>query len=208
MSASVRVARARAIFGLPEPETPAGHPAPGEHPLDHLLRLRSGQVAYITGPSGSGKSTLLGALREALDRLGAPRVWVEEPARDAHAVIDTLPGPVGKAVRTLALAGLGEAAIAIRPVRLLSEGERARLGLARAMHIARRGGWVLCDEFARGLDAWTGAGIARALAPWARRARVRLVLAGAREEYAGSIAPTLLIGAGPRARWTWLEGTP
>ncbi|MCC6284211.1 MAG: hypothetical protein IT439_02740 [Phycisphaerales bacterium] len=202
MIPSARASRVRAIFGLPE-AAPAQPPAPGAHALDQLLRLGAGQVAYVTGPSGSGKSTLLGALRHALRLLGARVIEVAEPPDGPEAAIDLLPGPVGRALRALALAGLGEAPLAVRPAFLLSEGERARLALARALHGARPRAWVLGDEFARGLDAWTSASIACGMARWAARARVRLVLAGSREELAGAIRPALLVGAGPCPAWTW-----
>jgi ABC-type ATPase with predicted acetyltransferase domain len=208
MTPSWRSARARAIFGLPETEASSATSSPGTHALDQLLGLGAGQVAYITGPSGSGKSTLLRALRQALTRLGARVIDVGEAPRSPQATIDLLPGPVGRALRSLALAGLAEAPLALRAANELSEGERARLALAQALHAAKPGTWVLGDELARGLDAWTSASIAMGLAPWAARARVRLVLAGSREELACAIRPALLVLAGARPAWTWLENTP
>lgn len=208
MTTSVRSARARAIFGLPETEANSATCAPGTHALDQLLGLRAGQAAYITGPSGSGKSTLLRALRHALTQLGARVIDVGEAPHSPRATIDLLPGPVGRALRSLALAGLAEAPLALRAANELSEGERARLALAQALHAAKPGAWVLGDELARGLDAWTSASIAMGLAPWAARARVRLVLAGSREELACAIRPALLVLAGARPAWTWLVNTP
>ncbi|MBX3363376.1 MAG: hypothetical protein KF866_01315 [Phycisphaeraceae bacterium] len=198
---SRRAARALALFGLPD------GPRPGMTDRDRLALAQRiaentppASVTFITGPSGGGKSRLARTLQAVLDAREDAPVVVPRPERASPlfrpgaSVIDLLPGPVGHALAALAGAGLGEARLIAEPVEALSDGQRARLLLARAMLASRAsGGWVLADEFCTHLDTPTARSVCRAMARWARRERRRLVCVSARDELLEALSPEGLI---------------
>ena len=157
--------------------------------------LRAGGVCVVTGASGAGKSMVLRALRERLGRRGRPAVVVGPPP-SGRAVIDAVPGTVGEALRALASAGLGEAPLLARRAADLSDGQRARLGLARGFVAAQRAGTgatLVVDELGSGIDAVTRESVARGLARWARRLGVRVAAATVHEGVASVMRPDLVL---------------
>lgn len=203
MPISVRAARALATFGIvPDPAALAArHAARLTRARDIAgalrTRLAPGQIALITGPSGSGKSTILRQLRAALE--GSTCIITPTTSRHTGMLIDALPGPLDRALGTLASAGLADAELFARPAAHLSDGERARLVLAQALHRAackaRRGqhAWILLDEFTAPLDRHTALGVAAALSRHIRRSTTRLVVATAHDDVASSLRPDILI---------------
>jgi GNAT superfamily N-acetyltransferase len=199
--------RAAAMFGLS-----LGNRAPSRRvprgALGAVLESPAGSVVLLSGASGSGKSCLLDAVRT---RLGVRAVCPTTRVSSAIAVIDAV-ARVG--VRdpwaVLSACGLAEAALAVRPVGSLSEGERARLDLATALARTERRGdretWVLLDEFASVLDRVTAAGVAATVRRWARRdGRVRVVAATAHADMARLLGPDRIIELGG-ARWSERPG--
>jgi heme exporter protein A len=142
------------------------------------FELSPGDALRVTGDNGSGKTTLLRVLA-GLGRPDAGLVcWHGRDVRHAHSGyrdellffghaagvkgeltacenlihLDNLTGPGGRqaARAALQLAGLG--AHADLPVRLLSQGQRRRVALARTRLPRRRGIWIMDEPFV-GLDA-------------------------------------------------------
>lgn len=143
-------------------------------------RLEPGEVTAICGPNGAGKSTLLACLAgllapaagEVLLDLLPLQAWpTQARARaigylpqdgevawdisvEALAGLGRLPWNTGqdedRAEVAAALAALGLAPLAARPVSTLSGGEKARALLARVLAGAPR--WVLADEPLASLD--------------------------------------------------------
>ena len=100
------------------------------------LDVRPGDVVFITGPSGSGKSVLLARLAEALaeawpDSRAVNLASIDLP-RD-RAVIDLMQPPLEEALRILSAAGLADAFLLLRTPQELSDGQRYRLRLAKAI---------------------------------------------------------------------------
>ncbi|HZW09545.1 MAG TPA: hypothetical protein VFF69_06560 [Phycisphaerales bacterium] len=198
-AASERLVRALAPFGLVarRGESP---PRADARAVGEILAMRPGEVALVTGPSGCGKSTLLRGAASAAAGQGV--VQAERlPARRAGggAIIDLFTGSVARSRRVLSLAGLGEAGLWGRSPAELSEGQRARLGLALAMARAeqRRASLVLIDEFCSSLDRVTVRGVARAVRAWSRAAAsARIVCATSHDDVAEWLRPDLTIRPG------------
>jgi ABC-2 type transport system ATP-binding protein len=148
--------------------------------VDHIdLQARPGEVTALIGPNGAGKTTLLlmlatllapdaGSIRIAgLDPVADPRQaratmgWMPDAfgtwdALTVREVLETVgaayriaAGPArDRAAELLELVHLGD--LADRPARVLSRGQKQRLGLARAL--IHHPSVLLLDEPASGLD--------------------------------------------------------
>ena len=118
------------------------------------LKLKKGDICYITGPSGAGKSVLLDELYNKVppgQRLNLNDV----PLETDKTLIDCIEGDFYKSLRILSKAGLSDVFCVLNQPSLLSEGQKYRYRLARAL--ASNKEFIFADEFCSNLDRITAA---------------------------------------------------
>ncbi len=193
--------RKRAVcwdFGIPP------HEPPNSVADDLRIACRPGTITALVGPSGSGKSSLLNALAEELGRVA----WVDREKLDRRrCVIDLIAPrqPLATAMRILTACGLGEPRLWVRSPEDLSDGERFRAALARA--IGRAVGCpapapILCDEFTAILHRRLARALAFNLRKLVSRTSLTLFVATAHEDLLDDLQPDQLVRLGngsPRA---------
>ncbi len=145
--ATPRVSQVTLQFGLPRASVATG-------PIDPIrLSLGPGRIVALIGPSGSGKSVTMRQIEAA--RPGACNVQRVSFAPGRPIVEAVLAaGTLADTLSILSTCGLGEARLWIRHYRELSDGERFRARLAKAVgHCSGSAGesLLLCDEFCSGL---------------------------------------------------------
>ncbi len=121
------------------------------------LRIIPGDICYITGPSGGGKSILLGELydlAEPDERLDLKDI----PLEKGKTLIDCIEGDFFSGLKLLSKAGLSDVFSLLNEPVFLSEGQKYRYRLARAIASGRK--IIFADEFCSGLDRITAAVIA------------------------------------------------
>jgi ABC-type lipoprotein export system ATPase subunit len=190
--------RKRAIcwdFGIPPREPPATLAD------DVRLSIRPGTITALVGPSGSGKSSVLRAVAEQLGEVQ----WAGRGSLGRRrAVVDLVAPrrPLATALEILTACGLGEPRLWVRSAADLSDGERFRASLARA--IGRSVGRpfrppIVCDEFTAILHRRLARAIAYNLRKLVSRAGLTLVVATTHEDILEDLQPEQLVrlGDGP-----------
>jgi len=166
------------------------------------LALGPGRIVLFVGPSGSGKSTALAEL----ERQFAGGCMVQRVSFPADVAILDRVAPwasLGDALSTLTSCGLGEAALWLRPFEGLSEGEKFRARLARAIALHSRGDAaapLLCDEFCASLHRRAAKAISFCLRKLVTRRSLSIVLACANEDIITDLQPDLIVWFRGRGR--------
>src|SRR5438874_6520375 len=153
---SANVAKIKDWFGIKAPHEDAG-------PEGELPGIEPGKIVLITGASGAGKSRLLRRMRDRFRLVGRGR-WIDlESVRLAdRAIVDCFGrAKLERVLEVLGRMGLGEAWNYLRSPWELSEGERWRVRLARAL--VQRPEVIAADEFCAVLDRVTACVVARNL---------------------------------------------
>lgn len=204
--ASERLLRALAPFGLVVQRVPRQSASASpcvlrvdQAEIDRVLAMPPGSIALLTGPSGCGKSMLLRATASAMRARGGHVVDASALLARAVAdrpIIDLFSGSLVRSLRLLSAAGLGEAMLWARSAAELSDGQRARLGMALAMARVTTGRktLILIDECCSTLDRVSARCVARALRRWcSRQGRVRVLCATAHDDLAEMLSPDVLL---------------
>ncbi|MCA9277708.1 MAG: ATP-binding cassette domain-containing protein [Phycisphaeraceae bacterium] len=203
---------AEAIFGLDPDTRDSNHQRrlacayKTAERIDRILKF--GQIALITGPSGSGKSLIARSLFDILQKKKANATWITSTDSDIPAVevvaslhrsranhcTDSSQTLV-QAMRTMARAGLAEAALFGTPARSLSDGQRARLALAAGVaSTSNKHGTLIADEFCSTLDRTTAACVSTSITRWIRASRcARMVCASAHHDLLAMLNPDWIV---------------
>lgn len=155
----------------------------------------AGGLVLITGPSGTGKTTALRQIARAIP--GGVHVDRQRFPVDAAVVDRVLPGhSLSAALHVLGACGLSEAPLWLRRFDALSDGERFRAKLARAMSLhlrSRAAGPLLCDEFCATLHRRAARAISFNLRKLVSRHRMSVVLATSADEWETDLNPDAIV---------------
>ncbi|MEE9295334.1 MAG: hypothetical protein V3W34_10295 [Phycisphaerae bacterium] len=201
---SDRVTRVALQFGVPT----TGQPV---RVLDRLtVPMGPGRIVLFQGPSGSGKSTALGLISRHCP--GGHQVNRVSFA-SGRSVIDAIcpHQPLGQALELLAACGLGESPLWVRSFDELSDGQRFRARLAKAVgrHLKGRSpAALLCDEFASGLHRRLAKAIAFNLRKLATRYGLSMVMACSDEDVERDLQPDVTFRLRGGGRYDRIERRP
>lgn len=161
--------------------------------FDNLeLTVKSGDVVYITGQSGSGKSLLLRELDKQMRERGKKVVNLDQIEMDqSKTLIDQIGENTNDGLRLLSIAGLNDAYLFIRKPSELSDGQRYRFRLAKAIE-SKADVWV-ADEFMAVLDRTAAKIIAFSIQKTARKVGATVIVATTHTDMKDDLQPNLYI---------------
>lgn len=158
------------------------------------LRIEPGDVVYVTGQSGGGKSQLLRILEERLGSQGAYAPLLDGATIQApkdKALVDSLGSSTEEAIKLLTYVGLNDAFLYLRRFDELSDGQKYRYRLARALDARAR--TLVFDEFCSVLDRTTARVVAHLLRKLARELHLTLIVATAHEDLIEDLDPDVYV---------------
>ena len=160
--------------------------------FDNLdLEVRQGDVVYITGQSGSGKSLLLKELEKQMREEGKHVVNLDQIEMLDMPLIDQIGKDTQDALRIMAIAGLNDAYLYARKPSELSDGQRYRFRLAKAIESGAEV-WI-ADEFMAVLDRTAAKVIANSIQKTARKVKATLAVATTHLDMVDDLQPDLYI---------------
>jgi uncharacterized protein len=189
-----------AMFGLgvdDERSIAVVEPCAIDWPLSDESNSR-GRIVFITGPSGSGKSTVLRLIAQRVEASGRAVKWLDRlPQLPEVPLVDVLGDSLEEATSLLSLAGLGDAFVMLRTPSQLSDGQRARLRIAQAMHAAgARSCTMFADEFCATLDRLTARTLCRNFRRWINGVKCTFVAATSHDDLLEALEPDMLMWKG------------
>lgn len=155
------------------------------------LHVRDGDVVYITGQSGGGKSVLLRELAAQMACRGKSVVNLDEIVFENKPLIDQIGVDTNDAIRLMGMAGINDAYLWVRKPGELSDGQRYRFRLAKAMETQKQV-WV-ADEFLAVLDRTAAKVVAFSMQKVARRAGATLLVATTHTDMVEDLYPDLVV---------------
>lgn len=158
--------------------------------LQCYLELNRGDIVYITGPSGSGKSVLLSEMEKEVSagrkvRLGDIRLEGDV------SLVDCFEGDLYSVLKILSIAGLNDVYTIINQPVNLSDGQKYRYRLAKALASGRQ--FIFADEFCSNLDSITASTVSFQIHKFARKNKLNLILAGTRDDILSDLLPDVIV---------------
>ena len=154
------------------------------------LKIAVGDICYITGASGTGKSVLLDELYEQMPL--DERIRLQDiPVEPGKSLVDCIEGDFFDAIRVLSRAGLSDAFAILNEPTMLSEGQKYRYRLARALASKKR--IVFADDFCSTLDRITAAVIAHNIKQIAADTGTTFVLASSHDDLFCDLQPDVIV---------------
>lgn len=160
--------------------------------FDNLeLSVKQGSVVYVTGQSGSGKSLLLKELEQQMRERGKKVVNLDQVDFQDVPLIDQIGRDTNDAIRLLSIAGISDAYLFVRKPSELSDGQRYRFRLAKAIETGAEV-WV-ADEFLAILDRVTAKIIAFSVQKAARRVGATVIVATTHTDMVPDLSPDIYV---------------
>lgn len=155
------------------------------------LPIKRGDIVYITGQSGAGKSVLLRELAAQMAARGHSVVNLDSIAFEDKPLIDQIGDTTKRGIELLAIAGINDAYLYIRKPSELSDGQRYRFRLAKAIE---RGADVwAADEFMAILDRTSARAISFAIQKAARRMGATALVATTHVDLVADLGPDVVV---------------
>lgn len=155
------------------------------------FEIKQGDIVYITGQSGGGKSVLLRELQRQMTERGKRVVNLDQVVLEDRPLIEQIGKDTNDAIKLLGTAGINDAYLYVRRPSELSDGQRYRFRLAKAMETGAEV-WA-ADEFLAVLDRTAAKVIAFSMQKVARRAGVTLLVATTHSDMVADLSPDLTI---------------
>ena len=160
--------------------------------FDNLqIDVKQGDIVYITGQSGAGKSILLRELQKQMITEGKTVANLDEVVFEEKPLIDQIGKNTNDAIRLLSLAGIGDAYLWVRNPSELSDGQRYRFRLAKAIEQNAQV-WV-ADEFLAVLDRVSACVIAYSVQKTARKVGATVLVATTHSDMVEDLDPDLYV---------------
>jgi ABC-type ATPase with predicted acetyltransferase domain len=154
------------------------------------IKVKEGDVVYITGPSGAGKSVILRELEKQV--IGEDAINLSDVELSGErSVIDSTSGEFLDSLKFLSTAGLSDAFCLLNRTAHLSEGQQWRLKLAKALASGRK--YIFADEFCSGLDRISAGVVSYRVRRYAKERRVTFFLASSHEDVLSELQPDVII---------------
>jgi len=178
---------------------------------DFEIEVNPGDIVYVTGESGGGKTTLLYMLVDEMSRHKEFQPIITDKnikIRKNELVVHSVGRTFQEALEILNYVGLNDAFIFLRRYEELSDGQKYRYKLAKALSKGAK--TLVFDEFCATLDRETAKIVAYLVQKICRKRGITLIVATTHEDLIEDVNPNILVrkGLGPEVEVTYFKPEP